>query len=350
MSRAATDWAWSLDLKASQKLLLLSLADRADEYHCCYPSIMRLVNDTGLDRKTIGKWINQMIEEGLLSDTGERKGPTKRVRVLKLNLDFKCPQKREGAVKENGPKNGNVPKIGPVSVKPSNDPKNGLLNDPKFGILNDPKNGIQNQSSEPNIEPKNNTHTARSNFESVDKFATAPPHECNDPQMNTWEGGQIGTWSSEEPPAPELKTRSTQAHHKNPVLPDAIERVSTLFALKTGDVQLRVNQPEPFNKYAANHIPDKFIMFDGWRPSSSLRETARKIGIELSGPPAQARLADFVTFWEADGAAYNQVQWEMKLARFMTKQRQKAPKRHSPRWDCMGPSGMHCKIPEGFRG
>lgn len=161
MSRAATDWAWSLNLKASQKLLLLSLADRADEYHCCYPSIMRLVNDTGLDRKTIGKWINQMIEEGLLSDTGERKGPTKRVRVLKLNLDFKCAQKREGSVKGNGPKNGNVPKIGPVSIKPSNDPKNGLLNDPKFGILNDPKNGTQNQSLEPNIEPINKTPAAR---------------------------------------------------------------------------------------------------------------------------------------------------------------------------------------------
>ncbi|WP_315316058.1 helix-turn-helix domain-containing protein [Pantoea vagans] len=165
MSRAATDWAWSLNLKASQKLLLLSLADRADEYHCCYPSILRLVNDTGLDRKTIGKWINQMIEEGLLSDTGERKGPTKRVRVLKLNLDFKCTQRREDSSKVNGPKNGNVPKIGPISVKPLNDPKNGLLNDPKFGILNDPKNGTQNQSLEPNIEPINKTPPARATCE-----------------------------------------------------------------------------------------------------------------------------------------------------------------------------------------
>uniref|UniRef100_UPI003AFAA040 helix-turn-helix domain-containing protein n=1 Tax=Pantoea anthophila TaxID=470931 RepID=UPI003AFAA040 len=346
MSRAATDWAWSLDLKASQKLLLLSLADRADEYHCCYPSIMRLVNDTGLDRKTIGKWINQMIEEGLLSDTGERKGPTKRVRVLKLNLDFKCPQKREGAVKENGPKNGNVPKIGPVSVKPSNDPKNGLLNDPKFGILNDPKNGIQNQSSEPNIEPKNNTHTARSNFESVVNVATAPPHECNNPQMHIGDWVQSGTWSSEELSAPELKTRFTRARHKNPVLPAAIEHVSTLIAQKTGDVQLRVNQPDPFNKHAANHIPDKFVMFNDWRPSSGLRDTAQKIGIELSGPPDQARLADFVTFWEADGAAYNQVQWEMKLARYVEKGRKHlSSKRSRERRDCTRVSEMNYEIP-----
>ncbi|WP_424450142.1 helix-turn-helix domain-containing protein [Proteus mirabilis] len=94
MSRIATDWAWSLDLKAPQKILILSLADRADEYHCCYPSIQRLVKDTGLDKKTIGKWINLMIEDGLISDTGERKGPTKRVRVLRLNIEFECTQKR----------------------------------------------------------------------------------------------------------------------------------------------------------------------------------------------------------------------------------------------------------------
>ncbi len=135
MSRAATDWAWSLDLKAPQKILILSLADRADEYHCCYPSIQRLVKDTGLDKKTISKWINLMIEDGLISDTGERKGPTKRVRVLRLNIDAEYTQKRDDTEK------GNIP-------------KNGSLNAPKNGSLNVPKNGSQNQSLETNNEPK----------------------------------------------------------------------------------------------------------------------------------------------------------------------------------------------------
>lgn len=135
MSRAATDWAWSLDLKAPQKILILSLADRADEYHCCYPSIQRLVKDTGLDKKTISKWINLMIEDGLISDTGERKGPTKRVRVLRLNIDAEYTQKRDDTEK------GNIP-------------KNGSLNAPKNGSLNVPKNGSLNQSLETNNEPK----------------------------------------------------------------------------------------------------------------------------------------------------------------------------------------------------
>ncbi|WP_276525010.1 helix-turn-helix domain-containing protein [Providencia stuartii] len=143
MSRAATDWAWSLDLKAPQKILILSLADRADEYHCCYPSIQRLVKDTGLDKKTISKWINLMIEDGLISDTGERKGPTKRVRVLRLNIDAEYTQKRDDTEKGNIPKNGSL-----------NAPKNGSLNAPKNGSLNAPKNGSQNQSLETNNEPK----------------------------------------------------------------------------------------------------------------------------------------------------------------------------------------------------
>lgn len=135
MSRAATDWAWSLDLKAPQKILILSLADRADEYHCCYPSIQRLVKDTGLDKKTISKWINLMIEDGLISDTGERKGPTKRVRVLRLNIDAEYTQKRDDTEK------GNIP-------------KSGSLNVPKNGSLIVPKNGSQNQSLETNNESK----------------------------------------------------------------------------------------------------------------------------------------------------------------------------------------------------
>ncbi|MFS1539983.1 MAG: helix-turn-helix domain-containing protein [Candidatus Phlomobacter fragariae] len=104
MSRIATNWVWSINLKASQKLLLLALADRDVEHHCCYPSIQRLSNDTGLDRKTICRQINQMITEGLIIDTGERKGATKQVKVLKLNIDLKHTQKRNSTEVGNDPK------------------------------------------------------------------------------------------------------------------------------------------------------------------------------------------------------------------------------------------------------
>ena len=147
MSRHATDWAWETDPGSSSlKLMLLSMADRADEYNLCYPSIERLVKDTCLNKKTVQAGLISLMKMGLISDTGERKGATKRVRVFSLNItkNGNIKGNREGGNEpENGnvTENGNIPKNGML-----NDPKNGMLNDPKNGMLNDPKNGIQNQS------------------------------------------------------------------------------------------------------------------------------------------------------------------------------------------------------------
>lgn len=154
MSRAATDWAWSVSPgSAPLKLILLAMADRADEEHCCYPSIKRLEADTCLNRKTIQSGIKQLEKLGLVVDTGEKKGPTQRVRVFRLALT-EPSQKRNDPKNGNIPKSGNNPKNGNVPENGTlNDPKNGMLNDPEFGTLNDPKNGTQNQSFEPVTEP-----------------------------------------------------------------------------------------------------------------------------------------------------------------------------------------------------
>ncbi|EET8627873.1 primosomal protein [Escherichia coli] len=147
MSRHATDWAWETDPGSSSlKLILLSMADRADEYNLCYPSIERLVKDTCLNKKTVQAGLISLMKMGLISDIGDRKGATKRVRVFSLNItkNGNIKGNREGGNEpENGnvTENGNIPKNGML-----NDPKNGMLNDPKNGMLNDPKNGIQNQS------------------------------------------------------------------------------------------------------------------------------------------------------------------------------------------------------------
>ncbi|MFW1955853.1 helix-turn-helix domain-containing protein [Acinetobacter guillouiae] len=92
MSLDATIWAWKIRqkqkkggcLKPLKKLVLLSLADRASEDHCAYPSMSRLVEDTEMDRKTVLKIIDELIEDGLIQDTGERKGRTKQVKVYRL--------------------------------------------------------------------------------------------------------------------------------------------------------------------------------------------------------------------------------------------------------------------------
>ncbi|ENV1281882.1 helix-turn-helix domain-containing protein [Vibrio cholerae] len=151
MSRAANDWAWSLDIKpASLKLLLLAMADRADEDHCCFPSIPRLEKDTGLNRKTILSGIKKLVECGVLKDTGEKRGRTMRVIVYKL-VGVETGIKKLDA---------RTVKTAPVEMEPIseqyqnwNDSENGTLNSPENGTLNSPENGTQNQSLEPVIEP-----------------------------------------------------------------------------------------------------------------------------------------------------------------------------------------------------
>ncbi|EFN9152283.1 primosomal protein [Escherichia coli] len=196
MSRHATDWAWETDPGSSSlKLILLSMADRADEYNLCYPSIERLVKDTCLNKKTVQAGLISLMKMGLISDTGERKGATKRVRVFSLNITKKGNIKgnREGG---NEPENGNVTESGNIPKNGMlNDPKNGMLNDPKNGMLNDPKNGIQNQSYNQSFNQERESRT---------KNGDSVPHDpgANNAVMNNFVPpggpGQLGKFVMHE--------------------------------------------------------------------------------------------------------------------------------------------------------
>ncbi|AZZ27503.1 TPA: helix-turn-helix domain-containing protein [Escherichia coli] len=188
MSRHATDWAWETDPGSSSlKLILLSMADRADEYNLCYPSIERLVKDTCLNKKTVQAGLISLMKMGLISDTGERKGATKRVRVFSLNIT------KNGNIKGN-PEGGNEPENGNVTEN-GNIPKNGMLNDPKNGMLNDPKNGIQNQSYNQSFNQERESRT---------KSGDSVPHDpgANNAVMNNFVSpggpGQLGKFVMHE--------------------------------------------------------------------------------------------------------------------------------------------------------
>ncbi len=92
MSLDATVWAWKKKFTqekggsspALKKLVLLSMADRADEQHCCFPSSTRLADDCQINKKTLFKILEELSSEGLIFDTGERKGKTKQVIVYRL--------------------------------------------------------------------------------------------------------------------------------------------------------------------------------------------------------------------------------------------------------------------------
>ena len=165
MSIDALQWAFKRSTgKASTKLVLISLAERANEDFECWPSIRRLEKDTELNSKTITRCLNELEEAGIIADTGRRKGKTSRVKIYQL---VGC-MGREG----NSPKNGtikNTPKAERTQEKTHpkmgslNDPKNGGIKhtqkrvhsegeiDPKTEQLNTPKIGCQNHTC---LEPK----------------------------------------------------------------------------------------------------------------------------------------------------------------------------------------------------
>lgn len=145
MSVNATRFAWEYDFskcakRSAKRLVLLSLADRANKEDTCFPSVARVCEDTCLDRKTVLNTINDLISLGIVTDTGDRKGATKQVRVLKINIgvvdnstDKQCEISEETVVNlhDNGGKiPSNSGKFGTRNLKQSNlESKNNLYED-----------------------------------------------------------------------------------------------------------------------------------------------------------------------------------------------------------------------------
>lgn len=124
MSVEATIWAWSIrknQISSLEKLVLLSLADRADEDFECWPSAKRLEDDCNTDIKTIYKALESLCSKGIIEKTGKMKGKTKSIPVYKLI----GAQKREStSTPENGIASSEaLPKTGELST-----PENGSLN------------------------------------------------------------------------------------------------------------------------------------------------------------------------------------------------------------------------------
>jgi hypothetical protein len=145
MSLDATLWAWRQKIgKASAKLVLLSLADRADVDNCSFPSVETLSTDTELNRKTVLDALKHLKAIGLLEDTGGRRGISGRVvvyRMLGVESRIREPKRNQN---RNSPKTGTVP-------KPDR-------NSPEIGTTNSPEIGTQNLKKEPISNRKKKKH------------------------------------------------------------------------------------------------------------------------------------------------------------------------------------------------
>jgi len=170
MSVDATRHAWRRQgLRPAAKLVFLAMADRAGEDHVCWPSIDRLVLDTGLNRKTVIGALAALVAAGEIVDTGVRSGKTKQVVCYRIvgvsgREDEAAPKQgrkrnstENGIVpeterfqKRDGSENGTVPKAEQFQKRNSTE-NSGKQSQKRTG--NSTENGTQNLKGEPTKEP-----------------------------------------------------------------------------------------------------------------------------------------------------------------------------------------------------
>lgn len=73
------------------------------------------------------------------------------------------------------------------------------------------------------------------------------------------------------------------------------------------------DEPPPFPMNGNNF--GKFTMQDGWQPGSDFQRMAATWGMKIADPVTPEELQEFIGFWEPEGKAFHQAQWEQKLAR-----------------------------------
>lgn len=75
MSVEALSWAFQQDVTpAARKLVLLALANRADENGCCYPGYKKLAAQCSMARSTVIAHVKALQASGLLLKTGQKRG------------------------------------------------------------------------------------------------------------------------------------------------------------------------------------------------------------------------------------------------------------------------------------
>lgn len=78
------------------------------------------------------------------------------------------------------------------------------------------------------------------------------------------------------------------------------------------------NQPSVYSGHAQSF--GKFAMYQGWKPSVDFPRQATLWGMPLKpGLNLPAELSSFISYWQAEGKVFHQVQWEQKLARHLNR-------------------------------
>ena len=184
MSHQATNWAAELrGIPPMAKLVLLRLADRADESGICYPSQRRLAAECGITERTVRNAIADLICRGLviIHTPSTPRGDTTRYLLTFANT----PEPRSGGEPHSGeeqtaPRGGTTFQREGNHVPVTPEPRSGKPSENRHSTLREPSEG--ETSSTPKCPPDapeptsaTNTPTAKENPATVTPKLTAEP-------------------------------------------------------------------------------------------------------------------------------------------------------------------------------
>lgn len=114
MSLRATCWAWTVPTSPTGKLVLLALADFADEVGHCWPGMSRLQEMTGLSERAVRTNLRALEAEGTIrTERGDGRGHTSRYALLINQRGQQMPPFGDGERGQQMPERGHeVPERG----------------------------------------------------------------------------------------------------------------------------------------------------------------------------------------------------------------------------------------------
>ena len=119
MSIAARDWAWEQDLPPVTKIVLLALAERADDSGACWPSLNAIAKHCHISRPTVCSHLDKLETAGLLQrerrirENGSQR--SNRYQLALVNPDTVSVKNLDTTVKDFN----RTVKLGERTVKPS---------------------------------------------------------------------------------------------------------------------------------------------------------------------------------------------------------------------------------------
>lgn len=92
MSFPAIKWAFIQPIPTIEKMVLLSLANHADDVCECFPSMKTIAEETSMCRRSVLRAIPKLVERGLISFEKRVTAYGKSSHIYTLNLAVKKPK------------------------------------------------------------------------------------------------------------------------------------------------------------------------------------------------------------------------------------------------------------------